>query len=239
MLDRTESWVLGVTSGHLLEFATAEAGPVTAQRWRKQRVEVWPWNWRAGPQEIRCFRPRDSPQLRPGYSLCGGLGDKQDELDTETGWQSPMRHCTWGPRSHHKWGHVGHCIEVWATDNGDFVLKPEGWAHRDPVLMDQGSATTEARQVTVQRHQRWREGTQCCSWRAELWGIWCPEHWGLSLLRPDRANAQRLRWQAAETRHQNQQAVPWGTNAMGLTLQDCKDRSGTAQRQEWQTEGTW
>ena len=61
-----------------------------------------------------------------------------------------MRHCTRSPRSYHNWGQVGHCTEVWGTDNKDFVLKPEGWIHRDPVLVDQGSATTEVRKVTAQ-----------------------------------------------------------------------------------------
>ena len=154
MLVRTESWAIGVTSCQLLEFTTAEAGPVTAQSCRKQTVKAWPWNWRAGPWEIRYFRPGSLPQLRPGQSLPGGLGDRQQELDSETRWQGPTTQCTRSPRSYHNWGQVGHCTKVWETDNGDFVLKPEGWTHRDPVLMEQGSATTEARKVTAQSLQR-------------------------------------------------------------------------------------
>jgi len=44
-------------------------------------------------------------------------------------------------------------MEVWATDDSDCVLKPEGEALQNLVIVDPWFTTAEARQVTAQSHQ--------------------------------------------------------------------------------------
>ena len=168
VLFRWGSWAQGDMLRQLVGCTTAEARQVTAQSCRQQMVETWHWNWRAGPG-----RSVDS-----GAGVCLNWGrashcmecldDRWQELGTETGLRGPTRWCAQGPRSYHSWGQVGLSTEVWATDNSDCVLKPEGKALQDPVIVDAWFTTVKARQVTAQSHQGWREGTCRCNWRAEL-----------------------------------------------------------------------